>query len=65
MVAWILRRSKAVGRLVYAGDDENDAVAMDLVWSWGGTVVTVGAKAIVQDSDVVSSPMDSRPSGLP
>lgn len=48
----------AAGRLVYAGDDENDAVAMELVRSWGGTVVTVGEKAIVQGSDVVSSPME-------
>jgi trehalose 6-phosphate phosphatase len=48
----------AAGRLVYAGDDENDAVAMQLVRGWGGTIVTVGEKAIVPGSDVVSSPME-------
>jgi trehalose 6-phosphate phosphatase len=48
----------AAGRLVYAGDDENDAVAMQLVRDWGGTIVTVGEKAIVPGSDVVSSPME-------
>jgi trehalose 6-phosphate phosphatase len=48
----------AAGRLVYAGDDENDAVAMRLVRDWGGTIVTVGEKAIVPGSDVVSSPME-------
>ena len=48
----------AAGRLVYAGDDENDAVAMQLVRDWGGTVVTVGKKAIVPGSEVVSSPTE-------
>jgi trehalose 6-phosphate phosphatase len=45
-------------RFFYAGDDENDAVAMQLVRAWGGTVVTVGEKAITPDSEVVSSPME-------
>jgi trehalose 6-phosphate phosphatase len=48
----------AAGRLVYAGDDENDAMAMQLVRDWGGTIITVGEKAIVPGSDVVSSPME-------
>lgn len=46
------------GRLVYAGDDENDAVAMQLVRDWGGTIVTVGENAIMPGSQVVSSPME-------
>lgn len=45
-------------RSVYAGDDENDAVAMQLVRGWGGTIVTVGEKAIVPGSDVVASPSE-------
>jgi trehalose 6-phosphate phosphatase len=46
------------GRLVYAGDDENDAVAMQLVRNWRGTVITVGAKALVPGSQVVSNPTE-------
>ena len=46
------------GRLVYAGDDENDAVAMQLVRGWGGSIITVGEKAIVPGSDLVSSPVE-------
>jgi trehalose 6-phosphate phosphatase len=45
-------------RLVYAGDDENDALAMQLVRGWGGTIITVGEKATVTGADVVSSPME-------
>jgi trehalose 6-phosphate phosphatase len=48
----------AAGRLVYAGDDENDAVAMRLVRGWGGSIITVGEKAIVPGSDLVSSPAE-------
>jgi trehalose 6-phosphate phosphatase len=46
------------GRLVYAGDDENDAVAMQLVRDWRGVVITVGEKALVPGSQVVSNPTE-------
>jgi trehalose-phosphatase len=42
----------------YAGDDENDAIAMRLVQDWGGRIFTIGKKAIVPGTDVVSSPRD-------
>jgi len=48
----------AADRFFYAGDDENDAAAMQLVRDWGGTVVTVGEKAITPGSEVVSSPAE-------
>jgi trehalose 6-phosphate phosphatase len=48
----------ATGRWIYAGDDENDAVAMQLVRDWGGTIVMVGEKTIVAGAELVSSPME-------
>jgi trehalose 6-phosphate phosphatase len=45
-------------RSVYAGDDENDAVAMHLVCDAGGAAITVGEKAIVPGSEVVASPSE-------
>lgn len=45
-------------RLVYGGDDENDAVAMQLVRAAGGAVITVGKKAILPGSEVVASPIE-------
>lgn len=44
------------GRLVYSGDDENDAVAMQWVIHLRGKVFTVGKKPLVQGSRVVNSP---------
>ncbi len=43
-------------RAVYAGDDENDAVAMRLVLDAGGAVITVGEKPIVAGAEVVANP---------
>lgn len=37
----IVNRDAEKGRIVYAGDDENDAVAMDLVSHLGGVTITV------------------------
>ncbi len=41
------------GTLFYAGDDENDALAMRLVTRLGGTAVTVGERALIPASTVV------------
>jgi len=43
-------------RLVYSGDDENDAAAMQWVLHLKGEVYTVGDKPLVEGSRVVSSP---------
>lgn len=43
-------------RLVYAGDDENDATAMRWVLSLGGAVYAVGARAGVAAARVVPDP---------
>ena len=42
----------------YAGDDENDAIAMRLVQDWEGRIFTIGKEAIVPGSEVVASPSD-------
>lgn len=44
------------GILVYAGDDENDALAMQLVLELKGIAFTVGAYPLVPGSRVVDSP---------
>jgi trehalose 6-phosphate phosphatase len=41
------------GTLFYAGDDENDAIAMRLVTRLGGTAVTVGVRGLIPTSYVV------------
>ncbi|HET6419053.1 MAG TPA: trehalose-phosphatase [Geobacteraceae bacterium] len=43
------------GSLFYAGDDENDAVAMRLVIRLGGTAVTVGERPLIPASTVVKT----------
>lgn len=58
-VQWLCRLlsfEPAPGRLVYAGDDENDAAAMAWVLSRGGIAVTVGEKPLVPGSRVVVDP---------
>jgi trehalose 6-phosphate phosphatase len=45
-------------RLVYAGDDDNDRTAMGLVRDLGGTAITVGEKALLPGTEVVSSPRE-------
>jgi trehalose 6-phosphate phosphatase len=54
----LVQYTPAAGRLLYAGDDENDAVAMQLVLNQGGIVMVVGEKALVPGSRVVSSPAE-------
>jgi trehalose 6-phosphate phosphatase len=44
--------------LVYAGDDENDAAAMQLVRDWGGTVIAVGERALVPGCQIVANPTE-------
>jgi trehalose 6-phosphate phosphatase len=46
------------GGLVYAGDDENDAAAMQLVRDWGGTVIAVGERALVPGCQIVANPTE-------
>jgi trehalose-phosphatase len=43
-------------RLVYAGDDENDAQAMRLAMSWGGAAVTVGERVRLAGTERVPEP---------
>ncbi len=42
--------------LVYAGDDDNDAQAMQLAMSWGGMAVTVGGRVRVAGAEKVAGP---------
>lgn len=44
------------GMLVYAGDDENDALAMKFVQKLGGLVFTVGEHPLVPEARVVKGP---------
>jgi trehalose 6-phosphate phosphatase len=44
------------GMLVYAGDDENDSLAMNLVLELGGLTFTVGEQRLVPGSRLVKSP---------
>jgi len=46
------------GSLFYAGDDENDALAMRLVTRLGGTAVTVGERCLIAASTVVRDPQE-------
>jgi len=46
------------GTLFYAGDDENDALAMRLVTRLGGTAVTVGERCLIAASTVVRDPQE-------
>lgn len=60
--AWGVRRLCDIldfepdGRLVYSGDDENDAAAMQWVLHLKGQVFTVGPKPLVRGSRIVNSP---------
>jgi hydroxymethylpyrimidine pyrophosphatase-like HAD family hydrolase len=44
------------GEIAYAGDDENDAVAMEWVLQHGGVAFTVGNAPLVHGSSVVEGP---------
>lgn len=52
----LLRYDPTRGGILYAGDDENDAVAMRWVLARKGTAVTVGAGARVPGSRAVTGP---------
>jgi len=56
LIAEILRCDHGVSRMVYAGDDENDAMAMKWVVRKGGMAFAVGKKAIIPAARLVSSP---------
>ena len=44
------------GMLVYAGDDENDALAMQFSLELGGLAITVGKRPLVPEARVVKNP---------
>ncbi len=44
------------GLLVYAGDDENDAIAMDWVIRQGGTAISIGPRPLVPGVRSVATP---------
>jgi trehalose 6-phosphate phosphatase len=44
------------GRIVYSGDDENDAVAMEWVIRHGGVAFSIGSQPLVQGAVPVASP---------
>jgi trehalose 6-phosphate phosphatase len=46
------------GTLFYAGDDENDAIAMRLITRLGGTSVTVGERCLIPASMLVADPRE-------
>ncbi|MBI5419101.1 MAG: trehalose-phosphatase [Deltaproteobacteria bacterium] len=54
----ILNFDPASGRLVYAGDDENDAVAMRWILSRKGTALVVGDRVRVRGARNVADPAD-------
>lgn len=57
MLCRIMEFTPASGTLFYAGDDENDALAMRFVIRLGGTAITVGPRALIPASMLVA---DSR-----
>lgn len=52
----IVSRDAEKGRIVYAGDDENDAVAMDLVSHLGGVTISVARFPTSRESIPVPDP---------
>ncbi len=44
------------GMIVYSGDDENDAVAMDWVIRHGGVAFSIGSQPLVQGATPVANP---------
>lgn len=48
----------AVGRVLYAGDDENDARAMALALAWGGRAIAVGPRADCAGADTAAGPAE-------
>ncbi len=56
MLCRFLKFSPGPGTLFYAGDDENDALAMRLVTRLRGTALTVGKRSLISASLVVEDP---------
>jgi trehalose-6-phosphatase len=54
----ITERDPSRERIVYAGDDENDAVAIRWVLSGGGTGIVVGNRITVPHAHHVEGPAD-------
>jgi trehalose 6-phosphate phosphatase len=54
MLCRFMKFTPRPGTLFYAGDDENDAIAMRLVTRLGGTAVTVGERCLIPVSLVVA-----------
>lgn len=52
----LLKFDPSADRIVYAGDDENDAVAMRWVLGKGGTVLSVGDRVRVRGARPVADP---------
>lgn len=46
------------GTLFYAGDDENDAIAMRFITRLGGAAVTVGERCLIPASKLVADPRE-------
>jgi trehalose 6-phosphate phosphatase len=46
------------GRVFYAGDDENDALAMELALTWGGKAVVVGPRKPRPGVEAVTGPAE-------
>jgi trehalose 6-phosphate phosphatase len=49
----LLKLSASNGAIVYSGDDENDAMAMEFVTGMGGIAITIGDRPLVPSSLVV------------
>jgi len=58
MLCRIMEFTPASGTLFYAGDDENDALAMRFVTRLGGTAITVGQRALIPASMLVANPRE-------
>lgn len=53
MLCRFMKFTPRPGTLFYAGDDENDAIAMRFVTRLGGTAITVGKRGLIPASPVV------------
>jgi trehalose 6-phosphate phosphatase len=54
MLCRFIKFTPRPGTIFYAGDDENDAIAMRLVTRLGGTAVTVGERHLIPASTMVA-----------
>lgn len=58
MLCKFMKFTPKPGTLFYAGDDENDALAMRLVARLGGTAITVGERALIPAAMVVKDQLE-------